>query len=195
MKLDVLGLHISISLWFLVFIAVFTWRNFAELRLVRARAGGESGARTGGGTLLLFVGSYFLCGLGTAAWLLFDDPMLELFVVGNAGFLWLHVVRSRILRQELSKAWNPFTTPRTDSTLVTEGAYRRIRHPLYLLNCLELACLILVLPNPLAFAGWLIDLAASLWRIPGEERLLADRYGAAWEAYRARTWRLIPWVW
>jgi protein-S-isoprenylcysteine O-methyltransferase Ste14 len=31
-------------------------------------------------------------------------------------------------------------------------------------------------------------------RINAEERLLTDHFGAAYAAYRARTWRLIPWV-
>jgi protein-S-isoprenylcysteine O-methyltransferase Ste14 len=31
-------------------------------------------------------------------------------------------------------------------------------------------------------------------RIHSEERLLAEHFGTAYEAYRARTWRLIPYV-
>jgi protein-S-isoprenylcysteine O-methyltransferase Ste14 len=31
-----------------------------------------------------------------------------------------------------------------------------------------------------------------LARIDAEERLLSDNFGAEYEAYRARTWRLIP---
>jgi protein-S-isoprenylcysteine O-methyltransferase Ste14 len=27
-----------------------------------------------------------------------------------------------------------------------------------------------------------------------EERLLAEQFGAEYDAYRKRTWRLIPWV-
>jgi protein-S-isoprenylcysteine O-methyltransferase Ste14 len=27
-----------------------------------------------------------------------------------------------------------------------------------------------------------------------EERLLAEKFGAEYEAYRGRTWRLVPWV-
>jgi len=32
-------------------------------------------------------------------------------------------------------------------------------------------------------------------RIPAEERLLAQRFGEAFAAYRARTWALVPFVW
>lgn len=33
-----------------------------------------------------------------------------------------------------------------------------------------------------------------LWRIADEEALLRREFGAAWEAYPARTWRLLPLV-
>ncbi len=31
-------------------------------------------------------------------------------------------------------------------------------------------------------------------RIPQEEKLLAEQFGAEFEAYRRRTWRLLPFV-
>ena len=31
-------------------------------------------------------------------------------------------------------------------------------------------------------------------RIRSEEALLAKHFGAGYDAYRARTWRLIPWI-
>ena len=194
MKLSVLGMDLILSSWFWIYVAVFTWRNLAEWRLTRGRAGGEPGKRTGSGTLGLFVVAYFGCGLGTGFWLLRQNPSPFAFALGCVGFLLLHRVRSRVLARQLTLGWNPYTTPRADSHLVTRGAYAWVRHPLYLINCLELACLCLVLPNPVALAAWLLDLGATLWRIPGEEYLLGQRYGAAWEAYRTRTKKLVPFL-
>ena len=37
-------------------------------------------------------------------------------------------------------------------------------------------------------------LVVVLARIAAEERLLSETFGAEYEAYRARTWRLIPYV-
>ena len=37
-------------------------------------------------------------------------------------------------------------------------------------------------------------LVVLLARIKAEERLLSENFGAEYDAYRARTWRLIPYV-
>jgi protein-S-isoprenylcysteine O-methyltransferase Ste14 len=37
-------------------------------------------------------------------------------------------------------------------------------------------------------------LTVVLARIESEERLLSESFGAQYDAYRARTWRLIPYV-
>jgi protein-S-isoprenylcysteine O-methyltransferase Ste14 len=76
--------------------------------------------------------------------------------------------------------------------LVTTGPYRRIRHPSYL------GLVINAIGWALAFRSGLgLLLAASLMlpllaRIRAEERLLHAQFGAEYDAYRRRTWRLIP---
>jgi len=77
-------------------------------------------------------------------------------------------------------------------TLVTTGVYGLIRHPSYL------GLLVSSLGWGLAFrAGVGVLLAVALIppllaRIKAEERLLHSEFGAEYEAYRARTSRLIP---
>lgn len=77
-------------------------------------------------------------------------------------------------------------------TLVTDGLYRVIRNPSYL------GLLVGSLGLALAFrSGVGVLLVACLApplvaRIRSEEALLAEHFGAQYEAYRARTWRLIP---
>ena len=77
-------------------------------------------------------------------------------------------------------------------TLVTTGVYGLIRHPSYL------GLLVSSLGWGLAFrAGVGVLLAVALIppllaRINAEERLLHSEFGAEYEAYRARTSRLIP---
>jgi protein-S-isoprenylcysteine O-methyltransferase Ste14 len=79
-------------------------------------------------------------------------------------------------------------------TLVTTGPYRFIRNPSYL------GLLIGALGWALAFrSGVGVVLTALLVpalvaRINAEERLLGTHFGAEYEAYRARTWRLVPGV-
>jgi protein-S-isoprenylcysteine O-methyltransferase Ste14 len=79
--------------------------------------------------------------------------------------------------------------------LVTDGLYGVIRNPSYL------GLLINALGWALAFrAGVGVVLAALIAvpliaRIRAEERLLSAEFGAEYEAYRARTWRLVPYLW
>lgn len=78
--------------------------------------------------------------------------------------------------------------------LVTGGLYSVIRNPSYL------GLLVSSLGWALAFrAGLGIALTAGLVppliaRMHAEERLLGQQFGAEYEAYRARTWRLVPGV-
>jgi protein-S-isoprenylcysteine O-methyltransferase Ste14 len=78
--------------------------------------------------------------------------------------------------------------------LVTNGLYGTIRHPSYL------GLLLSALGWGLAFRSAVGVLVALLLVIPlvarmnAEERLLASHFGAPYDAYRAKTWRLIPGV-
>ena len=78
--------------------------------------------------------------------------------------------------------------------LVTTGLYGLIRNPSYL------GLIVLMLGWGLAFRSWIGVLFAVLTipvlvgRIRAEEALLGYEFGEAWAAYRARTWRLVPWV-
>ncbi|HXO18281.1 MAG TPA: isoprenylcysteine carboxylmethyltransferase family protein [Candidatus Dormibacteraeota bacterium] len=79
-----------------------------------------------------------------------------------------------------------------EHTLVTGGIYRVIRHPSYL------GLLLSALGWGLAFRSGVGVLLAVLLvpvivaRIRAEERLLGEHFGAQYDAYRARTSRLIP---
>lgn len=77
-------------------------------------------------------------------------------------------------------------------TLETHGIYSWVRNPSYL------GMFILMLGWGLAFRGWsgvalaLLLLVPLIVRIRAEERLLRAHFGAEYEAYVARTWRLVP---
>ena len=81
-----------------------------------------------------------------------------------------------------------------DHTLVTTGIYRHIRNPSYL------GLLIASFGWALVFRSFVGILIASLLLVPllarirSEERLLAEHFGAEYDRYRARTWRLLPGV-
>ena len=79
-------------------------------------------------------------------------------------------------------------------TLVTTGVYRVIRNPSYL------GLLISSFGWGLAFRSGVGVLLAALLipplvaRMRSEERLLQSQFGNEYDAYRSRTWRLIPWL-
>ncbi len=84
--------------------------------------------------------------------------------------------------------------PKTDVVLVTGGIYGLIRHPMYtgvLLTTLGFAINDAAPPTLVAWGILLIDL---LLKLTYEERLLANRF-PAYAEYKARTSRLIPFVW
>ena len=79
-------------------------------------------------------------------------------------------------------------------TLETTGIYGLIRNPSYL------GLVVMTLGWALAFNSWIGVLLTALMippligRIHSEERMLASQFGDEFAVWRARTWRLIPWV-
>jgi protein-S-isoprenylcysteine O-methyltransferase Ste14 len=107
-----------------------------------------------------------------------------LFVVGGSLRLWPVFV--------LGRRFSGLVAIQKDHTLVTTGIYRHIRNPSYLgllISSLGWALTFRAGVGILIVALLLIPLLA---RIRSEERLLASQFGAEYESYRARTWRLLP---
>jgi protein-S-isoprenylcysteine O-methyltransferase Ste14 len=81
-------------------------------------------------------------------------------------------------------------------SLVTAGPYRWLRHPAYTGSLLTMVGLGVGLGNWLALA--LLTLGGAIaygLRIRVEERALAGRFGADWDAYAGARWAVIPFVW
>ncbi len=93
----------------------------------------------------------------------------------------------------LGKSWSD--TPRIlqEQQLVTEGPYRRIRHPIYTAFLLILGSPLLITGNLVVGLSWLgmtaIDIKA---RVAFEEAALMDHFGEAYQDYQARTGALLP---
>jgi protein-S-isoprenylcysteine O-methyltransferase Ste14 len=89
--------------------------------------------------------------------------------------------------------WSATLEIREAQPLITQGVYARIRHPMYLAILLISTAQGLLLRNTLAGWGALVAFSLLLWvRLPREERMLAQQFGAAWSDYCARTGRLLP---
>jgi protein-S-isoprenylcysteine O-methyltransferase Ste14 len=107
-----------------------------------------------------------------------------LFAVGGALRLWPVFV--------LGRRFSGLVAIQPGHTLATSGVYNVIRHPSYL------GLLVNSLGWALAFRSGVGVLLTALLippllaRIDAEERLLHTQFGAEYDAYRSRTWRLIP---
>ncbi|MGA2496023.1 MAG: isoprenylcysteine carboxylmethyltransferase family protein [Roseiarcus sp.] len=126
---------------------------------------------------------------------------LDLFVVGGEATRWAGVLLyavGGVLRIApvfaLGERFSGLVAIQPGHELVTDGLYRRIRNPSYL------GLLISTLGWALAFRSIIGILLTALLVVPlvarmqAEEGLLGERFGEAYAAYRARSWRLIPWV-
>lgn len=97
---------------------------------------------------------------------------------------------------DLGTNWSVTLELRESHTLVTSGVYAWVRHPMYLSLLVFSLGQALVLPNWIAGLSYgAAMLLLFLVRLGPEERLVRSRFGAEWDAYAARTKRLIPGVW
>jgi protein-S-isoprenylcysteine O-methyltransferase Ste14 len=76
--------------------------------------------------------------------------------------------------------------------LETRGLYRHVRHPSYLGLLIALVGWALVFRSGVGIAAVVLGLPLLHARIASEEALLASHFGAEYDAYRRRTWRLVP---
>lgn len=109
---------------------------------------------------------------------------MALFTIGGVLRLWPVFV--------LGSRFSGLVAIQPDHKLETHGIYALVRNPSYL------GMIVLMLGWGLAFRGWsgvviaLLLLVPLASRIRAEERLLHEHFGAEYEAYVKRTWRLVP---
>jgi len=172
----------------------------SEVVLAVARRGAARGDRADRGSMRLV---FLACGLG--CWAAFvaasyrvapirwpAGPRLGIAAASFAAGLVLRWVS--ILT--LGRLFTTRVTVQDGHELVRRGPYRWLRHPSYTGMVLILVGIGLALGDAIALALAVgVPLAALLYRIRVEERVLANAFGEAWERHRAATWRLVPWVW
>ncbi len=97
---------------------------------------------------------------------------------------------------DLGLNWSRTLEIRENHGLVTRGVYTSIRHPMYAAIVLYAISQGLLLPNWIAGPSCIIAVALLFaGRVRAEERMMVDRFGGEYEAYRGRTKRLVPGVW
>ena len=132
---------------------------------------------------------YLFAGL----WSFADYPLpVAIAIAGISIFLlalWL-LWRSHA---DLGANWSPIAEIQPEQTLVTRGVYRYLRHPMYSAHVLWGLAQALLIPNWLVgWAGVVTFLMLYAVRVPGEEALMRDRFGAEYEAYQQTAGAIVP---
>lgn len=135
------------------------------------------------------------------AWLPAYTDRIGFLTFGGEAVRWIGVLLytgGGVLRLApvfvLGRRFSGLVAIQPEHRLVTSGLYGVIRHPSYL------GLFVLTLGWGLAFRSGVgviiavLMLVVVLARIEAEERLLSETFGAEYDAYRARTWRLAPYV-
>ena len=112
---------------------------------------------------------------------------LLLFVAALALFYATH--------KALGRNWSVTLAVREEHALVTGGVYRFVRHPMYSAFWMWAIAQALTLQNWVAgFAGIVGFGTLYLFRVGREEAMMRETFGPQWDAYAARTPRVVPFL-
>jgi protein-S-isoprenylcysteine O-methyltransferase Ste14 len=87
---------------------------------------------------------------------------------------------------------SPTVVTRRDHTLVTEGPYRWVRHPLYGMGLIAYLGFALLAENAFIALMSVLVFAVLNHRLPREENRLIERFGEAYRAYMRQTGKYLP---
>ena len=94
--------------------------------------------------------------------------------------------------RSLGREFSSEAEVRTDTVLVTHGAFGLVRHPMYLAILLLWAASALALASPVMALCWLALIPAFVARSQAEERILTRHFGNTYATYAARVPMLVP---
>lgn len=99
----------------------------------------------------------------------------------------------QLTHRALGRNWSVSLDVREGHQLVTDGIYRRVRHPMYAAFWLWAIAQALLLPNWVAGLAGLVGFGTLFFgRVAHEERMMLEVFGDSYRAYMARTGRVFP---
>ena len=143
------------------------------------------------GLPLLAATFIFIFRPGLTPWAFLRFPAWLRWAGGATGLCAVLLIAA--VHVELGKNFSPTLRLRPGHTLVTEGLYRWARHPMYSAYFLLFAGAFLLSANWVIGATGMGIISTHLTvRVRREERILIDRFGAAYIEYAGRTSRFLP---
>ncbi len=109
---------------------------------------------------------------------------IALIVLGYTGTLWCYSI--------MGNAWRIGIDQKEKTSLVTEGPFRIVRHPIYLFQIVILLGVLLLLPTALSLLILIIHLVCVSVKALDEESYLLRMHGEQYRNYLSRTGRLFP---
>lgn len=101
----------------------------------------------------------------------------------------------QMTHRALGRNWSISLDVREGHQLITDGVYRRVRHPMYSAFWLWAIAQALLLPNWVAgFAGLVGFGTLFFGRVAREEQMMLETFGDSYRAYMARTGRVFPFI-
>jgi len=88
--------------------------------------------------------------------------------------------------------WRMGIDPAERTTLLIDGPFAYVRHPIYALSQAMMLATVIAIPSPLMIALALLHISLMQWEAAREEKYLAQIYGKQYMDYRARVGRFIP---
>ncbi|MGA9587989.1 MAG: isoprenylcysteine carboxylmethyltransferase family protein [Terracidiphilus sp.] len=120
-----------------------------------------------------------------------------LFISHAAGLPWTpaHIIGMAIAAPALLllivarlQLGGAFSLQAKASTLVTTGLYARIRNPIYVFGALFLAGIIIWTSRPWLLLIFVILIPMQILRSRKESKVLEEKFGPAYVAYKQKTW-------
>jgi protein-S-isoprenylcysteine O-methyltransferase Ste14 len=172
----------------------YEWRR-RQTRMVVDRVTGLERFLIG----LVAVGSFFLPAVYVSTpWLNWANYPLSPRAMGRAGGIGTVLLAVAVLlfwrsHTDLGRNWSPSLQIREGHTLVTDGVYRSMRHPMYASMWLWGMAQTLLLQNWIVgWAGLVVFLPMYVLRVPREEQMMVEQFGETYREYINRTGRVVP---
>jgi protein-S-isoprenylcysteine O-methyltransferase Ste14 len=102
--------------------------------------------------------------------------------------LWL----SQICWRTMGKNWRMGIDPVERTSLVSEGPYAYVRHPIYALSQAMMLATVIAIPSPLMIAAGAFHIALLQWEARREESHMTTVHGQTYLDYCARVRRFLP---
>jgi len=94
---------------------------------------------------------------------------------------------------DLGKNWTPTLGIRNEHRLITNGAFRYVRHPVYAAHLIWAIAQVMLLHNWIAGYSFLMFIVPHyLLRVKNEEKMMLEQFGEEYRVYMKRTPRIIP---